>query len=216
MRHSARAGTATMLMLFGVVVGVGAILGLALAPAAQAGPRGQERPTLLPERPTVPSGTDDGDDTSDEDGAPTAELGRITGTVIDLTTSAPASGIAVRVGEQSVISDANGNYDRNNLEPGSYTVSLELAIGQGEPAQGPILLELEEGATAVQHLAFRSRSLAIVTPESPPAPPGTSSPPAPSALPNTGGENGGLLLFALVVWACLALLVGAAIRQLKP
>jgi len=204
-----------MLMLFGVVVGVGAILGLALAPAAQAGPRGQERPTLLPERPTVPSGTDDGDDTSDEDGAPTAELGRITGTVIDLTTSAPASGIAVRVGEQSVISDANGNYDRNNLEPGSYTVSLELAIGQGEPAQGPILLELEEGATVVQHLAFRSRSLATVVPESLPPSSGMPAPPAPAALPNTGGIEGGVLHAALIALACITLITGAAIRKVR-
>ena len=35
--------------------------------------------------------------------------GRITGTVIDLTTGAPAPGIKVTVGEVIVISDANGN-----------------------------------------------------------------------------------------------------------
>jgi carboxypeptidase family protein len=129
--------------------------------------------------------------------------GRITGTVIDLTSGAPAPGIAVMVGDVRVVSDANGNYDRNGLPPGSYTVTLALAEGQGTPAQAPITVELAAGATVVQHLAFRSPLAATVVPSATPAVVLTK-------LPRTGGSDGGI--GAALLLAALALAGGALTR----
>lgn len=81
-------------------------------------------------------------------------LGRITGTVIDLTTNAPMPGVAVRIGDQILVSDANGNYDRSGLLPGAYDVVLVMPADWGTPAQGLITIELVEGATVVQHLFY--------------------------------------------------------------
>lgn len=128
------------------------------ATPASAQPQLQQRPTLTPAPPTPtrrPAG--DGDPTP-------AAAGRITGTVIDLTSGAPAPGIAVQVGEVVVATDANGNYGRDGLPAGSYRVALVLAGGQGAPEQGALLVELAAGATVVQHLAFRSPQPAVPTP----------------------------------------------------
>src|SRR5215210_7853214 len=89
---------------------------LAAAPAhAQGQP--PPRPTLTPMPPTPARHTDHA--------SPTAvPAGRITGTVIDQTTGAPAPKIAVAVGDQTVVTDANGNYDRSGLPAGAYNVAL--------------------------------------------------------------------------------------------
>jgi LPXTG-motif cell wall-anchored protein len=107
------------------------------------------------------------------------------------------------IGGIRVVTDANGNYDRNGLPSGNYTVMLALAEGQGTPAQDPIAVALAPGATVVQHLAFRSPQPA--TPSVP-----TAAPSAPlTQLPRTGGSDGGigatLLLAALVLAAGLVL-----------
>lgn len=81
-------------------------------------------------------------------------LGRITGTVIDLTTSAPMPGVAVRVGDRILVSDANGNYDVSGILPGSYDVVLAMPADWGTPAQDLIRVDVAEGATVVQHLFF--------------------------------------------------------------
>src|SRR5829696_7288261 len=66
------------------------------------------RPTLTPV-PSTPVRHSD-------DSSPTAvPAGRITGTVIDQTTGAPVPNIAVVVGDQTMVTDANGNYDRSGL-----------------------------------------------------------------------------------------------------
>jgi hypothetical protein len=150
-----------------------------------------QRPTLTPapQRPTLtpapPSSGGHGGST------PAAAPGRITGTVIDLTTGAPAPGIAVIVGDMTVLTDANGNYDRSDLPAGSYSVALALASGQGTPEQGALTIALAAGATVVQHLAFRSPPLAT------PAPTAAAMP---ASLPNTGAPaSGGGLAIALGV-----------------
>lgn len=137
---------------------------------------------------------------------PTPAPGRITGTVIDLTTGAPVPGVAVRVGDTVVQSDANGNYDRNGLPAGDYPVQLLPTAAQGEPAQGEIVVALPAGATVVQHLALRSP---VVAPAggAPGATPASAAPaeaapvgpaPIPAELPRTGGVSGqGWLLIAL-------------------
>ena len=129
----------------------------------------------LPPRP-IPTATPEKKDKPREEIIPA----RITGTLIDLRTSAPAPGIAVIVGDQTIITDANGNYDRSDLMPGAYQVMLSLTVLQGEAAQGPITIEVASGETVVQHLGFRSPTPAA-TPVSEVA--------APSALPNTGGSD---------------------------
>jgi hypothetical protein len=127
--------------------------------------------------------------------------------VINLTTNAPAPGITVMVGDASVTTDANGNYERAGLPAGSYQVALVLTAAQGTPAQGPITVELAAGATAVQNLAFRSPLAATVVPATPTAMPPTAMPPAPTPsgpvrLPDTGSTTGfgtGLLGMLILV-----------------
>ncbi len=114
----------------------------------------------LPPRPPLPTMTP----TPPPPAPPAAEetptrrrivaLGRITGTIIDLTTNAPMPGVAVRVGNNILVSDANGNYDRSGLLPGTYEVVLAIPADWGTPAQGLISIDLAEDATVVQHLFY--------------------------------------------------------------
>jgi hypothetical protein len=152
--------------------------------AAPAHAQGQPppRPTLTPVPPTPVRHSDHS--------SPTAvPAGRITGTVIDQTTGAPAPNIAVAVGDQTVVTDANGNYDRSGLPAGNYMVALALAAEQGVPGQAPIVVTLASDATIVQHLVFRSPAPVAPTP---------TLAAAPTALPTTGGADGG-------AWGALAL-----------
>jgi hypothetical protein len=113
----------------------------------------------LPPRPELPGEQSGG---SDDDGAEAPGL--ITGTVIDLTTGAPVAGIPVTVGDLTVLSDANGNYGRAGLAPGSYTVALALPEGRGVAEQPPATISLAAGQTVVYHLAFRSPPPALAEP----------------------------------------------------
>lgn len=131
--------------------------------------------------------------------------GRITGTVIDRTTSAPAPGIPVAVGEVVVTTDENGNYDRNGLPAGSYRVALQLPPSRGEPAQGPITIPLSAGATVIQHLAFRSL---LATPEVQATAATPTTAPVPTVLPNTGGTDGA----PTVIPGLLLVLAGAGLH----
>jgi hypothetical protein len=162
-----------------VISGLSMWLGTA---AARAQGQPPPRPTLTPALPTRHS----------SHASPTAvPAGRITGTVIDQTTGAPAPNIAVVVGDQIVMTDANGNYDRNGLPAGSYTIALKLAAGQGVAAQEPVVIALAPGATVIQHLAFHSPAPIVPTP---------TVAAAPTRLPTTGGADGGAwFAFALGV-----------------
>jgi hypothetical protein len=139
-----------------------------------------------------------------------AELpGRITGTVIELGSGAPAAGVAVQVGDLTLATDQNGNYDAEGLAAGAYTVALRLAAGQGEAAQGPLTLRLAAGAVLVQHLAFRAPAAAAASPA-----PTAAPAPTPAALPDTGAAGGGagVPALALGLLGLLALAGGAALR----
>jgi LPXTG-motif cell wall-anchored protein len=151
----------------------------------------------LPERPTL---TPTAAPREDEEAKPVA-LGRITGTVIDSRTGYPTAGMRVQVGDLVVVSDANGNYDRNGLLPGSYMVSLQVSADQGIAEQGTLSISLAEGATVVQHLAFRSPV---------PAEPVVVQEPTPVALPATGGNDAGGLLLVLGISMLMA---SAVIRR---
>ena len=101
------------------------------------------RPTLAPTaRPRGGSNAGEG-------------MGRITGTIIDLTTGAPTAGVKVNIGGVVVSSDANGNYDLW-VAAGPYAVALVLDSRQGEAAQGQQMVDIAAGATVVVHLSFRS------------------------------------------------------------
>lgn len=174
---------------FGLIVaGLGlALAGLLFSIGFSATPAGaqpqQQRPTLTPLPPTATPRP------ARQSGGVAVAAGRITGTVIDLISGAPAAGIVVQVGDALLTTDANGNYDRGGLAAGSYQVALVLASGQGVPAQGALAVALEAGATVVQHLSFRSPQ---------PAAPAPTPAQAPAMLPNTGGPaEPGWLAFAL-------------------
>jgi hypothetical protein len=135
--------------------------------------------------------------------------GRITGTVIDLTSGAPVPGIGVAVGDVVVTSDANGNYDRTGLTPGRYMVALTLTANQGIAAQEPIAVDLDAGATRVQHLFFRSQPVVSAAPASATA--------TPAELPRTGrtapGEWRWMWLGIVVIMLGAAIRIGAAGRH---
>jgi hypothetical protein len=178
------------------------ISGLSLWPgAAPAHAQGQPppRPTLTPVPPTRVRDSDDS--------SPTAvPAGRITGTVIDQTTGAPAPNIAVAVGDKTVVTDANGNYDRSGLPAGDYIVALALAAEQGLSAQEPVVIVLASGATVVQHLVFRSPAPVVPTP-TPTA--------APTALPITGSADSGAWGALVLGIALLGLGVGLRGRKAR-
>lgn len=197
----------------------------AIAPQALA----QDRPTVpADDRPTAPADTRPTEPqltathgptqltATPEQGrrpTPTPVAGRITGTVIELGSGAPAPGVAVRVGTVLLYTDVNGNYDAPGLPPGRYLVALELGPGQGEPGEPPITLNLTAGATVVQHLSFRAPSPQLTV--QPTAQPTVApSPPAiPAALPATGDRMSWawepLLLLAVI--GCFA--IGLRLRR---
>jgi len=196
----------SLLISGGLLLALGLVSGSrsAVAPVYAQPPRPTIQPTATAVPPTPLPATPKPKDNDSDDDTPVPP-GRITGTVIDLTSGAPVPGIAVMVGDVRVVSDANGNYDRNGLPPGSYTVTLVLAEGQGTPAQAPITIDLAAGATVVQHLGFRSPAPAVAAPSATPAVVLTK-------LPRTGGDAGGASAALLAALAVLAVGVLAQLR----
>jgi LPXTG-motif cell wall-anchored protein len=144
------------------------------AQAQELPPRPTLTPVIVPEEPRS------------EEPRPTPRLGRIVGTVIDLTTGAPVAGMTVRIDDQELLTDTNGNYGRENLTPGTYVVELIVPPERGTSVQGAIPITLPEGETARQDLAFRS-PVRVSSQESS----GDAAPvPPPAALPVTGASNG--------------------------
>jgi hypothetical protein len=136
-------------------------------------------------------------------------LGRITGTVIDLRTSAPAPGKTVRVGDSVVTSDSNGNYDIW-VKKGEYPVSLSLGEVEGVAAQTVTMATVWGNDTVVLHLFYIGPALptpppAILAPTVAPAVAPAVVEAEPVSLPITGDEFldpqsvalGGLALLAL-------------------
>lgn len=204
--------------LSGLLLALALLYPLAAAPNAHAQlPRPTltvaPRPTLEPSPPTEPPDTSR-DDREGNGGTP-QQTGRITGTVIEQTSGAPTAGIIVRVGGAIVLSDTNGNYDRTELPPGDYLISLDLTADQGVATQEPRQVTLAPGATMIIHLSF-TRNTAVILPSATPI--AATSEPAhgatpPHSLPNTGTSTG-------VVWpiwwllAGMIALIGGAIIQL--
>ena len=151
-----------ILLMLGMVV-VPAPVPVAAGPALQPSPRPPLDPTAPPEG-GLP--------------APTPiPYGRVTGTIIDLRTGAPAPGKLVVIGDSTVISDENGNYDRWVVS-GFYNLSLRLRDGEGRSAQPAQQIAVGNGDTVVVHLFFTSEAPA---PTATPAP--TAAPPVATPVP---------------------------------
>ena len=128
------------------------------------------------------------------------QMGHVTGTVIDQRTGAPAPGITVRVGDATVTTDANGNYD-HWVAVGAYTVALSLSPAQGEAVQGAVTVTIQPNSATIQHLSFISPAPATsVVAGAPAAAPKlvptvhadaapTPAVDAPKRLPRTGSEG---------------------------
>lgn len=193
-------GTAVLVMCLGIVLFHASPVRKAAAQPA----RPTISPTITP-RPTSKPAQGNATQATPTPG------GRITGTVIDESTGAPAPNIRVEVGDTTVHSDASGNYDRQGLAAGRYRVAL--ASGQGAGAQDPVEIDLTAGATVVQHLFFRSQPLA------PPQNAVVQSQQLPAQMPQTGGApdwSASLLIAA--IGACLLglWLLYAARRSARP
>jgi hypothetical protein len=193
---------------FGVRVLVGAAIAVAVLAAGDASVQAQPLPPRPPTAVPLPTRAPQ----SGGDHSTTEATGRITGTVIDGTTGAPAPGIAVVVGDVSVKTDQNGNYDRNGLTSGTYLIRLDLQPSQGTPEQGLLQVDLANGATVVQHLAFRSQPAATPTI----AVVAVATPIPPTTLPVTGAAERDITwLWSLVVvlLACGLGLAGTSRRD---
>jgi hypothetical protein len=85
-----------------------------------------------------------------------AATGRLTGTVIDSATGAPLPGATVQIGDESVTSDANGNYD-HWLPAGSYNVTVP-------PNAEVLVVTVVAGGTTVQHLSVTGAQQPVAAP----------------------------------------------------
>jgi hypothetical protein len=197
--------------VIGASFGVRVLVGMAIAVLAAGGARARAQP--LPPRPPTAVPLPTRAPQSGGDPRPADATGRITGSVIDITTGAPAPGIAVVVGDVSVKTDQNGNYDRNGLTAGTYLIRLDLQPSQGMPEQGALQIDLAAGATVVQHLAFKSQP--VMTPTVVVAPPVAATSVIPATLPATSAAERDITWLcglAVVLLACGLCMAGVSRR----
>lgn len=198
--------------------------GLSVLPAQGAEPTSAAQPLLAPSpRPTLGPTRPRGGSQS----APAT--GRITGTIIDLTTGAPAPGVQVNVGGTIVTSDANGNYDLW-VPVGSYNVALALSPESGIADQGQQVVDIAANQTTVLHLNFHTPLAPSATP--PPAPAATAVPvkhatpvegrardrtkprsPVTPRLPHTGEQESNAWLW--MTFGALLLIGGVALEYAR-
>lgn len=129
--------------------------------------------------------------------------GHIGGTVIDVVSSAPVPGIPVRVGDNVVITDQDGNYGIW-VSPGTYLVNVAPAPEQGTIVDGPATVVVEPETPVIQHLR-----VALPVPDVKAAEPTVEEVPvaAPRRLPRTNDA-------ADVTWLWVSfgiLLIGAGV-----
>ena len=109
--------------------------------------------------------------------------GHIGGTVIDVVSSAPVPGMPVRIGDNIVTTDQNGNYGIW-VSPGTYLVNVAPVPGQGDVVDGPMTVVVEPATPVIQHL--RVALPARQAPAAEPAPVVEAAPvEAPRRLPRT-------------------------------
>ena len=194
--------------------------GVSVLPAQGAETTRSAQPLLAPSpRPTLGPNRPRGDSH-----AGTA-AGRITGTIIDVTTGAPTPGVQVSIGGTIVTSDANGNYDLW-VPVGAYNIALALNPEQGAPDQGVQIVDIVAGQTTVLHLNFHTPQAPSATPAAPtatavpvkPATPvegrarnrNTPRSPATPRLPRTGEQDSNAWLW--MTFGMLLVMGGVALE----
>lgn len=207
------------LMVCGVLaLALGMVVAPSPTPAAAMGaaqaPQPSPRPTLEPTPDVIPN--------DDDDGPAPVLFGRITGTVIDTRTGAPAPNKLVLIGETPVVTDGSGNYD-HWARPGAYTVGLRLSSGEGVASKGMQAVNVSPDSTTVLHLFFASHAPLVVDvapkTDAPTATPVAVEPTAgpvglvvaaPASLPDTAMTGmripGPLMLFGAILLSLGALL----------
>jgi hypothetical protein len=168
---------------------------------------------VVPQPTPRPALSDDDDD----DGPAVPDMSHITGTVIDQSSGAPLPNTQVLVGDQSVTTDQNGNYDLW-IVAGSYTVTI---VANDGTVQQSLQVELPGGQMVVQHLTRVSAAPPTAQPtvepaaapvvEAKSAPPEVTAVPteepviasAPARLPRTAGNPSPI--FSAWFWISLGL-----------
>jgi hypothetical protein len=196
-----RRNLSTTLIIAGTLLllaGLGTLTALGAEPARTA--ISQTRPTLTPTKAPASTRRPGGN----HDNPTSVPSGRITGTVINLGTGAPAPGVSVAVGEVTVTTDANGNYDRSGMSSGNYRVALALTPEQGVPAQPPQNVDLVAGSTVVLHLAFQPLAASATA---------TPAPALSAALPSTGAPASSGNGWPLLALGATLIVIGIALRR---
>ncbi|MGB9751308.1 carboxypeptidase regulatory-like domain-containing protein [Roseiflexus castenholzii] len=128
--------------------------------------------------------------------------GHIGGTVIDVVSSAPVPGLPVRIGDNVVFTDQDGNYGIW-VSPGTYLVNVAPAPEQGTVVDGPAAVVVEPETSVIQHLRVALPVPDVKAAESPVEAPVE----APRRLPRTNDPSD-------VTWVWVSfgiLLIGAGI-----
>jgi len=121
--------------------------------------------------------------------------GHIGGTVIDVVSSAPVPGMPVRIGDNIVTTDQDGNYGIW-VSPGTYLVNVAPAPGQGDVVDGPMAVVVEPETPVIQHL--RVALPVRQAPAAEPAPVVEAAPvEAPRRLPRTNDAADSAWLWVL-------------------
>jgi len=121
--------------------------------------------------------------------------GHIGGTVIDVVSSAPVPGMPVRIGDNIVTTDQDGNYGIW-VSPGTYLVNVAPAPGQGDVVDGPMTVVVEPETPVIQHL--RVALPVRQAPAAEPAPVVEAAPvEAPRRLPRTNDAADSAWLWVL-------------------
>lgn len=175
-------------MLFAALVAGMLLLILLVLPLGGSPAAGGPRLAPSP-RPPLDTGTSGGGSSSgsnDSDGS-NGEGGTlhsaIYGTLLDLSTNQPGTGIDISVNGSIVRTDSDGSFSITGLSAGEYYVLPELG-GQGTLTQGPRYVSLDGRNNVTVDLTYRSRSEPL--PTDTPQPVAVSVATPPENLPNSG------------------------------
>ena len=140
------------------------------------------------------------------DNGNTAPTSHILGTVTDLSTNQPGTGITVQINDTQVTTDGNGQYSLSGVAAGMYVISLVLPA-DFESAQDPVSVQVDGKNDVTVDLGYYSAPQTAAITQTMVA---TTTLSAPQTLPETGGSNGGMWF---AVAGMIFVLGGIAMRQ---
>jgi LPXTG-motif cell wall-anchored protein len=190
--------TKSMLILIAALAGLLALLTrpVAGAPLPDIEAQPSPRPTLATTPSSAPppapakNNSDDHDNNDDDDDDDSGPRSAIFGTVSDLSSGRPGTGLPVSVNGAIVTTDSAGRYSITGLVSGEYTVVLQLP-GEWWAAQEPLAVHLDGQNSVTVDLAYYSQSPPTATPLP------TPTPLPPILLPETGASSGGWFLITV-------------------